>query len=172
MKTTLLIFVFFSFSSLMLYGQNNVLVLTKKKNQKEKVVKEQKSIKAITSDNVKHKGRLVITDETHIVLGADTLSLSDIETIRTKSLASQITGGVVTTIGGITTTTGAYIFIELVVIDGRLFSMLVGIILGVPITVVGVLATTTGVLVLVIGKKHKKEKWDYSIGNRIEQATD
>jgi len=162
MKTNfiLLITILFSFSS---FAQNEELVIRNKKSGKEKTVSEQKTIKLFLNDLSVNKGPLEIIDNSSVVIGGDTVKLTNIQKIRTKSLASQITGGVVTFLGSATTALGTYIFVDLLFIHPGFFEAIVGVVLGIPIAATGIIITGTGLAVLLIGKKYPADKWDYSI---------
>jgi len=164
MKTKLLFLGITLFSMINVFSQNEVLILKKKKNDKEKLVQEGKKIKLITFDDQRLEGKFDITNDSVLVFEGDSLLLSEIDVIRTKSLASKIIGGSLAGGGALVTTGGALIVINTFAEGG--LAVIVGIVLGIPITTVGVIVTTSGVLLATIGKKHKSKKWDFDIAAR------
>ncbi len=96
------------------YCQDQVLLLTKKKNQKEKTVEEGRKIKVYANDGSVHHDRFHAISDSLIVLESDTVSLSEIEKIRTKSTASKVVGGIFAGSGGIVTIFGSMLLIEMV----------------------------------------------------------
>jgi hypothetical protein len=156
MKT---IFLLISFSLMAIFnshGQDKELLLTKKKNQKEKTIEAGKKIKVYRNDGTVFHDRYSILSDSMIVLGNDTVALSEIEKIRTKSTASKVAGGIFAGTGGMVTILGSAILIEMVSEGG--IAALVGVILGVPVTTVGVIVASTGALFLTVGKKYKKKQ--------------
>ena len=161
MKTKLLMLGMAFFLIIPVFGQNEVLVLKKKSNNKEKLVREDKKIKIVTSDNQKIEGKFDIQNDSVLICNGDTLLLSEIEMIRTKSKATKIIGSSVAGIGALTTAGGAVVVVSTFAEGG--LAVIVGIALGIPITTVGVIVTTSGVLMATIGKKHKSKKWNFDI---------
>ena len=137
MKTKLLLLGMALFLIMPAFGQNEVLVLKKKSNDKEKLVQEGRKIKIITSDKQKIEGNFDIQNDSILICNGDSLSLSEIEIIRTKSHATKIIGSSVAGIGAFTTTGGALIVITTFAKGG--LAPIVGVFLGIPITTIGVI---------------------------------
>lgn len=143
------------------YCQQDALVLTKKKSNKEKTIPADKFIKVYTRDSKVHKGQLTIIDSSTLSVGKDTFNVSDINKVRTKSLASYIIGGTVTGGGGFIGSVGTLLLLNSLGGDG--LGAILGIIISIPIIAAGVIVTTAGILVMAIGKKRKSKKWEYTI---------
>lgn len=161
MKKSLLFFLGAFFFVLSGFSQENVLLLQKKSSSKEKVINEGKKIRVYTTDDNILKGKITIHGDSALVFNGDTVLLEDIAKIRTKSLATQIFGGTLAGLGGLTTLAGGMIWAQAMADGG--WAVLVGVMFGIPVTSVGVLATTTGVIFLTVGKKYRSKKWDYRI---------
>jgi hypothetical protein len=170
MKSLILITLLSLFFVFSCYGQDKVLLLTKKKNQKEKTIEEGRKMKVYTNKGSVFHERFHVISDSLIVLKNDTVALSEIEKIRSKSTASKVVGGIFAGSGGIVTIFGSMILIEMVSEGG--LTALVGMILGVPVTATGVIVATTGALFLTIGKKYKQNKWEFRIKNVANSGKD
>lgn len=161
MKTLLLTWLIVLGGHGLLQAQAGALVLSKKGKDKEKTVQKGEVIKIYTYDDIKLKGELDIVGDSALVIAGDTVLLSGIEKIRTKSLASKITGGFLTALGAIGIFAGTAIVVQAVAEGGLAY--MIGIIFGVPVIATGTLVATSGVIVILVGKKHRQPKWDFSI---------
>jgi hypothetical protein len=161
MKTTTLIICIIICSIVNGFGQNDVLVLKKKMNGKEKIIREGKRIKTITNSDRILKGKFEIINDSSLVIKSDTLDVSDIVKIRTKSIASYITGGLLTGGGGLITTLGS-LLVSQASSEGFMLAFFY-VVIGLPVIGVGVMTTIGGVLVLTIGKIYTNKKWDFGI---------
>lgn len=148
-----------------LYGQSGSLVMKNIVNGRMKSVRVGKTITITTHDNRKSRGRMTIVGDSGIVLKADTIFLSDIKTIRTKSVPSKIVGSIFTISGGFATAGGSAILITGLPEGG--FGALFAVIIGLPITTVGVIFTSAGILTFTVGKKFESKRWSYSIERGI-----
>ncbi len=142
-----------------LLGQTNVLILEKIRNGKQKILPANTNIKIVTNDGNKYKGAFQVADNKTIIMGADSIKISEIKKIRFKSKFGSYIGVSVGILGGLLTTGGAAIIVQSLTEGG--IAGLVGIIFGVPIATVGGLIVTTGVLVATIGRQYKPSKWTY-----------
>ncbi|GEM_PF-1309414 len=143
-------------------AQNEVLMLKKKNTGKEKVIHEGKRIKVRTVTGLTVKGRLGITAGDSIALNQDTMALSQIERIRTKSAGSLAVGSVVTGAGALMTTGGAVIFAQSLS-QNVMILIIYGFIIGGAMMTYGTILTASGILILTIGKKYHSSKWDFQI---------
>ncbi|PKP22345.1 MAG: hypothetical protein CVU05_04325 [Bacteroidetes bacterium HGW-Bacteroidetes-21] len=142
-------------------AQNLNLKLKNKSSGKESILEEGKRVRIFPKEGYNFVGNITLPDTTHIIIDGDTLLLSDIEKIRTKSLGSIIAGSVLTLVGTGSAGLGSLIIASTFAKGGLV--VLLGIILGGPLIVVGVPLAIAGVLFLSIGKNYKREKWNYKI---------
>jgi hypothetical protein len=161
MKIAVLLSGILIYSVLTAFGQQDQLVLKKKSREKEKVFTEGKTLKVITTNNRVLKGKFEAVNDSLLAINQDTIVLSDIAKIRTKSPGGKITGAILSGGGGLITVSGLLLIVTTFAEGG--LAPIVGVFIGIPLTVVGILITTSGVLFLTIGKKYKREKWDYRI---------
>jgi hypothetical protein len=161
MKTFPFIILAFIFLTSGVFGQSEVLVLTKIKNNKQKIVKEGKRIKVHTVHGYNLHGDFQILDDKHIAIGRDTLALFEIDKIKVKSRESIIIGGVLTGGGVATIIGGSVMLYQTKTMDE--WTALFPTIFGILLIGAGVLPIGPGVLLLLIGHQYKREKWKYSI---------
>lgn len=158
MKKFALVFVLLCFSSS--FFAQDVLVLTKKKNGKEKIISHNNKIKIWTNSGGEYKGYYTLHEDSLTILNEETISLEDIEMIGSKSTGVNIAGGSLAGLGGFAII-GLSITMVQVLSDGGLATKLLVILI--PSEVFAILITTAGVIMLKTGKKFKKDKWNYSI---------
>jgi len=97
-------------------AQTGGLELKKSSTQQVKHVKEGKKIK-VKSEGKTYKGRFEIISDSQILVESDTLLLSEIQDIRTKSFLSSLGGGLLFAYG--TFGTAAMIYgISMIAIEG------------------------------------------------------
>jgi len=161
MKTIPLIVLVILFLALDVYGQEGVLILTKKKNNTERHVNEGKRIRVVTETGYLYRGHYRIISDSCIAINVDTIRLSEVKSIRFKSSFNFITGSVITGAGVFGTALGVNLMIETIPAGG--YAALFGLILGLPLATVGVLTTAAGVFVIFSGKKHSSARWQYRI---------
>jgi hypothetical protein len=161
MKTIPLLVLVILFLAMDVSGQGGVLILTKKKNNTEKHIREGKRIKVVTEAGNMFRGNFSIISDSCIAIDSDTIRLSEIERIRFKASANLISGGAITGVGVLGTVLGVNLMLETIPAGG--YAALFGIIFGLPIATVGVLTTAAGVIVIVSGKKYTNVKWQYRI---------
>jgi hypothetical protein len=143
-------------------GQNDVLILKKKKSGKEKIIQEGKRIKIITDSARIIKGKFDIVNDSILVIEKDTVDIKDIAKIRAKPIGSYIAGGLLTGGGIALTATGSVIIVQAALTEEYMI-MVLGLLAGSSMIVVGVPIAVSGVLVMTIGKKYTREKWDFRI---------
>jgi hypothetical protein len=142
------------------YSQNDALILTKKKNGKDKTIKQGKKIKIWTNAGEVYKGNFLIKEDSLVILRQGCVAINDIVMVSKKSTGIKILGGSLAGIGGITSVAFGIVTADIINTGG--FAM-VALIIVLPIEAVAILGTTTGVIVLTTGKKFKKTKWNYEI---------
>lgn len=158
MKITTLLIVLICFLST-LYGQK-ALVLTKKRNGKEKIISNKAKLKVWTKSGNVYKGFYTIKRDSLCIADTHTISLDNIETIGKKGLGLNILGGGLSGIGGFATF-GLGIATYNILSEGGL--TLLALIVAVPMDIVAVSVTTTGVLMLLNGRRFNSIKWSYGI---------
>jgi hypothetical protein len=158
MKKLALVFALLCFSSS--FFAQEVLVLTKKKNGKEKTISLNNKIKLRTNSGEEFKGLFTLHEDSLTIVDEGTISLQDIEMISCKSTGVKIAGGSLAGFGGFAII-GLSISIVQALSDGALGTTLLVILI--PTEIVAILITTAGVVMLTRGKKFKKDKWNYSI---------
>ena len=159
---TLLILIAFCFS-IITYGQNEVLVLTKTKNGKERIIEQNKKIKVLTIYGNVYKGRFQINGDSIVIPEEASIALDEISMINRIPLGLRIAGGGIAGLGGLATVGLGIIIVELLA-EGSLFAVIMAIFV-VPPAAAAILVTATGVILIVSGKKYKKIKWNYEIRN-------
>ena len=92
--------------------------------------------------------------------------MSDISAIRVNYLAAKITGGVIGSVGLLSTVAGTVGLFSALAEGG--LGAAIAIILLVPFIAISALVTTAGVLFLTVGKKHKSKKWKFSTAQIAE----
>lgn len=161
MKTSIFIFAMNLLMTSVIFGQEREFVLTNKRTHHVRTLSQGKKVRIITLEGNKLRGKLNLINDSTFSLNGDTLSLSEIEKIRAKTLFSKITGGTITTGGAGFITLGSLLVLETQHAGG--FDYFFGLVLGIPTITAGVLIATSGTLILVSGKNYKKGKWDYRI---------
>jgi hypothetical protein len=167
MKPTILVLALIVFTFRSTLGQADQLVLKRKSDGKERILNEGKSVKVVTLNHKELNGAFEIINDSLLTIGHDTLVLSDIDRIRTKSKGAKITGGILTGSGGFITLSGTFLLLKSFAEGG--LAPIAGILIGIPMITIGILITTPGILFLTVGKKYKHEKWDYRVV--LKQAT-
>ena len=150
------------FLNIATFSQNEVLILTKKKNGKYKTLEQGKKIKIWTNTGEVYKGNFTIKEDSIVILGQGCVSLNDIEIISKNSTGRKILGGLIAVYGGFISAAFGYAAMIGVVSLQEGFTILA------PITLVSSIAVTSivitkGVKTLTTGKKFKKTKWNYEI---------
>ncbi|MBI9039205.1 MAG: hypothetical protein JEY97_13810 [Bacteroidales bacterium] len=142
-------------------SQNEVLILTKKRNGKVKTIKQGKRIKVFTNTGEVYKGKFTIKEDSLVIRGKSCVSINDVEIISKNSKGRKILGSLIVVFGGFISLTFGYGAIYAVVSGGGgpfLFSIALVSAISVPIFVV-----TKGVQMHTTGRKFKKTKWKYEI---------
>ena len=85
----------------LLWSQTNALVLEKNRNAKQKILPANTKIKIVTNDGRKYKGPFQIADNNTILMGTDSIELSEVKKIRYKSKLGTYIGAGVGVLGGI-----------------------------------------------------------------------
>jgi hypothetical protein len=142
------------------YSQNDALILTKKKNGKDKTIEQGKKIKIWTNTGEVYKGNFIIKEDSLVILRQGCVSINDIEMMSKKSTGIKILGGSLAGIGGITSVVFGIATAEILKTGGL---AIIALIVFLPIEAVAILVTTTGVMMLATGKKFYKTKWNYEI---------
>lgn len=133
-------------------SQNNALKIINLNTNKEKIIKENKRIKLITSDGRKIKGRFKVENNSTIIIDNVPIKLTDIEELKRNPLLSSIlTSGFLLYYGAITAG----------------FSIIIGALVDSS----GFLLTIPAAVMIYIGsnspnfnKNHKTEKgWKFEI---------
>jgi hypothetical protein len=172
MKTTLVILSISLALMFNVYGQDKAFVCTKKSSGKERIIIEGNRMKVVSRDGYVYRGNWKVNHKndhpasSEIIIGEDTLEISNIESVRSKTLFSKLTGGIFSGTGGFLIISGL-LLINSVPGGGstigeaisNAFTMMVGIIM----TGTGVLVAIPGILFLTIGKNYKANYWNYSI---------
>ncbi len=152
---TMVLFGFFQIG----LGQNDVLVLIKKSNLKERRIEAGRKMKVFDFDGEKSRGELRIPNDSTIVVGSDTLLIKNVWRINCKSPVNIFTGGVVTGGGGFVTVLG----IDLITETSGTYVNFLAVALGIPMLVTGAIVTTGGVLLMTKGKSYKSRAWQFRI---------
>lgn len=160
MKKTIMLFcltcLFFN-----LFGQE-VLVLTKKENRKEKIITQNEKIRIKTNSGNVYKGYFTIKRDTLTLLGEGKISIHNVKMIAICQTEKE------SLIGSFAVTTGAYTLLlssmgmQLIVesIKMNFFSILTH-----PIIILPIFITTAGIIILSKGKNYKNSEWDYVVRN-------
>ena len=143
--TLLFLFFFISFS----YAQQRGIYLTSKKGSGHTYLAENRRIKVKLHNNQKISGNFKIVDTATIVIKGTEIKIDSILKIRKASTFSEIVSPVLITTGSLLTVAG----VAVITSGGYLAS--IGII---PIAYGSVF-----IIVPIIGKKHKRDKWNYKI---------
>lgn len=153
------------------------LILTKTKSGKQRHIREGKTLKVVATDGRKFKGEFRVINSTPYV-GETSLNLTETERIVTHSAAARIAGGLLTCIGGAGTGLGAITFAQAIATNDACAKATL-LIVAIPLTAAGLIVTTPGVLMIVVGKKFKRTKWNYTLvempdeekaGQKLKQA--
>lgn len=145
--TLLLLFFFINFN----YAQQRGINLTSKKGRGQTYLVENRRIKIKMLNGQKIAGNFKIVDAETIVIKGTNIKIDSILKIRKASTFSEIVSPISITSGSTLTLLGVYVLTS----GGYLAS--VGII---PIVYGSVF-----IIVPVIGKKHKSDRWNYKIEN-------
>lgn len=162
MKTLLSILICCLASLPNLYTQATHLVLTKKTEKKERAVAEGKKIK-VYLEAIYIKGNFSIIDTATILIGRDTIPLSDVKGIEARTSGTIATGIVLTALGAAALAYGVVEKKEANENDpsSGLFSGSDPS--GVGFIVLGAGMATYGLGNIVGGMNYKSAKWRYSI---------
>lgn len=111
------------------------------------------------------KGPLTILSDSTLLVNSDTILIGNIQEIRVRRIANQVTGGIMAV-------TGSYIFVDGIIGIAAIAAemgqaaLLFGIIF-IPFATASVLVAVTGIGYLTKGKKYSGSKWDYSISEKL-----
>jgi len=159
MKKTIMLFCLTCFFC-SLFGQE-VLVLTKKENGKEKIIKQGKKIKIFTNTGSVYSDFFILKNDS-IIISEKKFAINDIEMIGYKSTEMDVLGGVLTVSGGVVT------ILSSIVTIGFAQAGWYGLKLS-PFTIlasfVAISTTTAGILKFAHEPYFKKTKWKYSTRN-------
>ena len=155
MNKTIIFILILLFTYVNISCQNEVLVLIKKKNNKEKTIQQGKKIKVYTKDDNVIKGKLTFENDSQLYVNEELIDIYDIKSINKTSLCMKIAGSGLTTIGGGFATLFGIGIVQTITEGG--FTYLITMIL-IPPTVAAILVAGTGVVFMVAGKTYKSEK--------------
>jgi hypothetical protein len=144
------------------FSQNKVLDLKNKTNNKERIVKEGRKIKVFTVWGTTYKGRLDIISSDAIALQQDTIAIDEIARIRAKSTGAKVAGGLTTGLGAALFSGGIVVLVETFSQNVFIITVL-GLVVGGAMITYGAILIPTGILILTIGKKYSRDKWDFQI---------
>lgn len=161
LKTIVFLLLVFQFG--FVYSNEPVLTLTKKKGSRVKEFEEGKRMKVFTADGGVYKGRLKLKGDA-IVIDGNEIKTEDITNIRTKALASTVTGAVLSVPGGFFSIVGVAALGQSLT-ETNECSKGILIIAGVFSLGVGTIVLVPGVLLITVGKRHKVEKWSYDVSS-------
>ena len=158
MKKTIMLFcltcLFFN-----LFGQE-VLVLTKKENGKEKIINQNEKIRIKTNSGNVYKGYFTIKNDTLTILGEGKIYIQDIKMIVKKSAGKKGFIGSLAVITGVSAL--AINSIGFALINEAMPLELVHVISH-PVIFIPAIVTVTGIVLLSSEPHFKKDKWDYSV---------
>lgn len=140
------------------FAQTNGLEFKNLSTQKTKYIKEGEKIK-VKSDGKTYKGRFEIISDSQILVESDTLLLSDIQDIRTKSFLSSLGGGLLFVYGSFGAAAMIY-GISMIAIEGGELVIL-GILFFGAMGVGAAFIAAGGFALMVHGKSHKSKRWEY-----------
>ncbi len=143
-----------------LVAQQQVLVISRVDNGKEKIIKQGTIIKAADREGNWYKGRFAILQDSLLVIEGKGVPLSQIVEIRKATLGIKILGGALSTLAGVSTIFGGYAIVRLLAEGG--LGVLLAAILVVPVTITALL-TGAGFLIMNWGKRYKMPKWEFRI---------
>lgn len=156
MKKTIMLFCLTCFFC-SLFGQE-VLVLTKKENGKEKIIKQGKKIKIFTNTGSVYSDFFILKNDS-IIISEKKFAINDIEMIGYKSTNMDVLGGFLAVGGGIGTIFSSIVTIGIAK-SGWLELELIPI--CILANFVAISATTIGILMFANEPCYKKTKWKYS----------
>lgn len=138
-----------------------VLQISKKHGDRVKEIKTGKRVKIVMNSGETIKGRITMQDG-ELLINNQMIDLDQISVLRTKSLASTIVGGVFVGFGSPIELLGGVTLIQSTQTSEpcERASFLIA---GVALVSVGTVILIPGALFLLIGKKHKAEKWSFSV---------
>lgn len=136
-----------------LYGQTKFLIITNKKTNTTRKIKEGKVVMIHDIQGPISKGRLEILNDSTITVNQIHFALANISRVKRKTTLSKVVGGVFTTIGTIS-------FISALPDPGG------GIDLRQAFFLFGTVTSSIGITALAVGGKYHKEKWQFSIESR------
>jgi hypothetical protein len=157
----LIIFICLQGIALALFGQNDYLLLVRGKSQQRiRKIPEGKmvNIKPILYNRETLKGKLEILTDSVIAVAGDTILVDNIKRIRIKTTATNVIGGVATTLGLTASIIGIWGIIALTPLDPDSYVTImeaIGLIFVIPFATGGILYTVIGVLILANGRSYK-----------------
>lgn len=138
----------------------NGLLLKNYTNQKTVFIENGSKIK-ITSMGKTLKGKFKTISNEAITIGSDTIPVSQLQEIRSKTSSSKVGGFALLVPGSIIGSGGAILTIAgLVELSGY---GIIGVVLGVPLATLGTIGVIKGVQLLSNGKKFRPSMWEYTI---------
>lgn len=162
MKTkSLTITLIIIFASISLFSQQNYLSFKKEYPAKEKVVLEGKKIKIFTFNDRSYKGKIYFLDNDKILIGTDTISLSEINSIRVRTLTHIISGAALSATGAGMVVGGVSLLANLFAAEES--SMILLSILGAPLAMSGFSVITYGAVIIFWARNYHSAKWEYEI---------
>ncbi len=135
----------------LVHGQRSQLVLTNKSSQIIRAIESGKTIRVKMNENLRLKGELNIIDSATIAIGNDRIPISEIVSIKARTVDSRGSGIVLIALG-----TGVFVF-------GVAFTEEINVEGGVGLCILGVGMTAGGIKKLTVGQTYISEKWRYSI---------
>jgi len=158
MKKIILIAGLLAIFSLWGFSQNNaVLEVRNYKTHKSRFIKESSKVK-IKEAAAKYKGRLTVLSDHSILVDSDTVLLSQIQGINSRTTSSTFGGIGLLVPGAILGSFGTWGFVT---VWAELASPFIGAIIFAPIAAVGIFGTIIGVQLLSNGKKFSSWKYEY-----------
>ena len=165
MSKLIIILIICNFCFLSGYGQTRGILLIKRNNGKEKVIKEGIKISIVRKDSKILIGDFHILNDSVIIVDTVKCSMNEIVQINKGSLKSEITGMIFTSINGLAT----YLDLTLTISES-LYSfhsltgtVLAALLVGVPATFVGAVTTTIGIVKIFRNRKYYKDYWAMKI---------
>lgn len=144
-----------------LFGQE-VLVLTKKENGKEKIINQNEKIRIKTNSGNVYRGYFILKNDTITLLGEGKISIYNVKKIdKCQSGFKSLTATFALSTGASTlllSSIGMQIIAESVKME--LLSILLN-----PVIILPAFLTITGIIMLTPGPHYKKDKWNYSVSN-------
>ncbi|MEP4094092.1 hypothetical protein [Reichenbachiella sp.] len=137
-----------------LYGQTQFLVITNKKTNVTRKIKEGKVVFVHDIQGPFSKGKLEILNDSTIKVNQIHFALANISRVKRKTTLSKVVGGIFVTVGTI-------FFIHAASGQAKGYIDLTG-----AFNFLGTVSSSVGVTALVVGGRYHKKKWRYSIESK------